>query len=285
MKFKYLFLFFNFVIVVFLLIILLMPVVILGGEFSTLWNRGFHMSLWPLMVILGATLIILDVYYFFNRKLFRLLEREDWPALLAYLETRFLRQGRYSGQLTRLFINTCLIMSDSRAVMDLENKLALVKPALVDRNALAFGVAHILAKDYAGALRFFAARDRGGGHRPRFLSFLDGDCPEAWLAWYHGFSMLLEKRFVEAAEKFRFLARESRDPVVAALSAWFLFDNLSGMMGASLAEEAEAARERIRGVLKGRKKWRREISGIENEIYTVIIRSYINNAGNWIYQT
>jgi hypothetical protein len=285
LKFKYLFLFFNFVIAVFLLIILLMPVLILGGEFSTLWNRGFHSSLWPLMAILVTALIILDVYYMFNRKLFRLLEREDWPALSAYLETRFLRRGRYSGQLTRLFINTCLIMSDFRAVLDLENKLGLVKPALVERNALAFGIAHILTKDYGGALRFFAARDRGGGSVPCFLPFFDGGCPEQWLAWYHGFSLLLEKRFEAAAEKFRFLARESRDPVVAALSAWFLFDNLSCMMGGSLAEEAGAARERVRSVLKGRKKWQREISGLETEIYMIIIRGYINDAGNWIYQS
>jgi hypothetical protein len=237
------------------------------------------------MAILGATLIILDVYYIFNRKLFRLLEREDWPALSAYLETRFLRHGRYSGQLTRLFINTCLIMSDSRAVLDLENKLAVVKPVLVERNALAFGVAHILARDYSGALRFFAAHDKGdpGDKVSRFLSFLDGGCPRQWLAWYHGFSMLLEKQFSGAAEKFRFLAREARNPVVAALSAWFLFENFSKTVDSSLLEEANAARDRVRSVLKDRKKWKRELAGLETEVYAAIIRRYINDTENWIY--
>jgi hypothetical protein len=235
------------------------------------------------MAILIATLIILDIYYFINRKLFRLLEREDWPALLAYLENRFLQRGRYSGQLTRLFVNTSLVMSDSRAVLDLENKLTLVKPALVERNALIFGLAHILAKDYAGALRFFAAHERGNPGKP-FLPFGDGNHSRQWLAWYHGFSMLLDRRFPEAVEQFRRLAREARDPLVTALAAWFLADNLSRVAGASCLEDAAAARERVRGILKRRKDWDRELAGTETELHIAIVRRYINDAGNWIYQ-
>jgi signal transduction histidine kinase len=289
LKFKFLFLFFNCIIVVFLLIVLFMPMIILGGDYLNLWDREFWISLWPLLAILAIFLIILDIYYVFNRKLFRLLEREDWPALLLYLDTRFLRRGRYSGLVTRLFVNACLIMSDFRAVMDLENKLKLLKPALVERNALAFGVAYILAKDYGGALRFFAAHARGfpepGNRFLRALPFFNRDRSKQWLAWYHGFSMLLDKRFMEAAEKFRLLAREARDPVVAALSAWFLSDNLSKVAGTSFLEEANTARERIRGVLKGRKEWEEELARIETEIYAAIMRRYINEAGNWIYQT
>jgi hypothetical protein len=234
------------------------------------------------MAILIVTLIILDIYYFINRKLFRLLEREDWPALLAYLENRFLRRGRYSGQLTRLFVNTSLVMSDSRAVLDLENKLTLVKPALVERNALIFGLAHVLAKDYAGALRFFAAHDRGDPWKRPF-PFFNGHSRQ-WLAWYHGFSMLLERRFPEAAEQFRRLAREARDPIVTALAAWFLVDNLSRVADASCLEDAAAARERVRGILKRRKDWDRELAGTETELHIAIVWRYINDAGNWIYQ-
>jgi hypothetical protein len=242
------------------------------------------MSLRLPAAILAAVLIALDIYWLFNQKLFRLLEREDWPALLSYLEIRFLRRGRYSARLTRLFVNTCLIMSDTRSVLDLENRLALAKPALVERNALAFGAAHILAKDYDGALRFFAARDKGDIGNS-FPSFFNGSRSRQWIAWYHGFSLLLAMRFPDAGEKFSFLAREARDPVVAALAAWFLADNLSKTADASLLEEAAAARERIRGVLKRRKNWEREIAKTETGIYAAIVRRYINDAENWIYQT
>jgi hypothetical protein len=281
LKFKFLLLFFNVIITAFLLVILFMPMIILGGDFFTPRNHDLRLSLWPLMAILAATLIILDIYYLINRRLFRLLEREDWPALSAYLENRVVRKGRYSGQLTQLYANTCLVMSDSRAVLELENKLALVKPALVERNALIFGVAHILAGDYGGARRFFAARDRGAGVPGSFGG--RGSRSKQWLAWYHGFSMLLEKQFMEAAEKFRLLALEARDPVVAALSAWFLAANLSGLADSSFLEAAGAARDRIRAVLKGRGDWERELAKTETEIHAAILRKYLNDTGNWIY--
>jgi hypothetical protein len=284
LKFKFLFLFFNFMIIAFLAIVVCMPLIILGDDFSSLLRENLWSSLWPLMVLLACALVALDAYYLFNHGLFRLLEREDWPALVEYLEMRVLRQGRYSGHLVRLLANTCLVMSDSGGVRNLENKLALVKPALVERNALTFGAARILGKDYEGALRFFAARDKGL-EGPRFpLALLDGGRSGQWLAWYHGFSLLLGRRFAEAADKFRLLAREARDPVVAALAAWFLVDNLSKIVGPPCLEEAAAARERIRGILKRRRDWEREVGKTETEIYAAIMRRYINEAGNWLYQ-
>jgi hypothetical protein len=278
LKFKFLFLFFNIVIIIFLLTIFFMPLMILGETFSSLLSGMFIRSLWPLTAVLLAVLIVLDIYYFSNSKLFRLLEREDWPALAAYLETRL--PGRYPGYLVRLYANTCLVLSDSGAVIDLENKLALVKPALVERNALLFGAARILGKDYKGALRFFAALDRPRGKGSRFLGGREKRA--RWLAWYHGFSLLLDRRFGEAAEKFRLLAAEAADPVTAGLAAWFLADNLSQVVEGS-QEAALAARERIRSSLARRKDWDGEIAKIETEIYAAILRTYINEAGNWIY--
>jgi hypothetical protein len=284
LKFKFFFLLFNAVVAVLLPIILVMPAFIMGDDLSALWD--FRLSLWPLAALLIIALIMLDIYYFFNRTLFRLLEREDWPALSAYLETQVLRKGHYSGRLVRLFASTCLILSDSGAVTELENRLTLIKPALVTRNALIFGAARILSGDYGGALRFFAARDR----ETSGSSLFNGGRTQQWLAWYHGFSLLLGKQFVEAAEKFCLLARDPRDrarnfrdPIVAALAAWFLTENLSTIAGHSFLEEANAARDRIRSRLKRRKDWDREVARTETDIHTAILRKYINDAANWIY--
>jgi hypothetical protein len=280
LKFKFLFLFFNILIVFFLLIIVFMPVMILGGELSSEWNREFWASLWPLLAILAAALIVLDGYYFSNRRLFLLLEREDWPALSGYLEMRVLRKGHYSRNLVRILATTYLVLSDSAAVMGLENKLTLIKPALVRQNALLFGIGRILAKDYPGALRFFAAFVPGDTAPPRAFP----DKQEPWLRWYHSFSLLLERRFEEAAEKFRLLAADTHDPLVAGLAAWFLADNLSQLTGgAASLEEAHAARERIRASLKTRRDWDREWAKTETEVYAAILRKYIYDTGNWIY--
>jgi hypothetical protein len=269
LKFKFLFLLFNVLIVLFLLLIAFMPLIILGGEFSTAWMGQFWGSLWPLVLILGLSLAVLDIYYVSNHRLFQLLEREDWPALSGYLEMRVLRKGRYSPRLVRILATTYLVLSDSRGIMSLENKLTVVKPALVEKNALIFGIGRILGKDYPGALRFFAARDLPS--RP-------------WIRWYHGFVLLLERRFEEAAEIFRLLAPDTRNPLVSGLAAWFLADNLSHLSGgAAYLEEAHAARERIRGSLKTRRDWDRELSKTETEVYVAILRKYIYDTGNWIY--
>ncbi|MDR3248881.1 MAG: hypothetical protein LBT39_08840 [Treponema sp.] len=279
MKFKFLFLIFNVIILIFLLIIVFMPLVILGGEISAGWSRTFWGSLWPLIAILITALVVLDAYYFSNRKLFRLLEREDWPALSGYLEMRVLRKGRYSANLVRLLANTYLVMSDSAAVVSLENKLALVRPALLDRHALIFGTARILGKDYAGAERFFAAHAvgtagfAGSGSRAR---------QGQWIAWYYGFSLLLDKQFEGAAEQFRRLAEEAQDPLVAGLAAWFLADNLSKITTDTL-DIPLAARERIRTSLKTRRDWDAELAKTETEVHVAILRKYLNDTGNWIY--
>jgi hypothetical protein len=49
----------------------------LGTEFAlTFFRTG-----WPLALVLILILGGLDIFYFTNRRLFFLLEREDWPAL------------------------------------------------------------------------------------------------------------------------------------------------------------------------------------------------------------
>jgi hypothetical protein len=199
---------------------------------------------------------------------------------------RVLRKGRYSGNLVRLLANTYLVMSDSAAVISLENKLALVRPKLVKSLALIFGTARILGKDYAGAQRFFAARLIPEVSKPPFPLWGNRRAKqEPWLHWYYGFSLLLDKRFTGAAEKFRLLAANAQNPLAAGLAAWFLADNLSkDAGGAASLDEAFAARERIRLSLKQRKDWDAEMAKAETEVHAAILRKYLNDAGTWIYK-
>jgi hypothetical protein len=159
LKFKLVFAVFNIVILVFLFLVCFMPFFAFGSGTVSYFQR----SVWPLALLLVAILAALDVYYALNYRLFSLLEREDWPALSAYLEEQVLRKGRYSKRLVNLLATTYLVMSDIPAVAGLENRLAVAKPALVERNALVFGAARILGKDYAGAVRFFSPRSAGAG--------------------------------------------------------------------------------------------------------------------------
>jgi hypothetical protein len=270
LKFKSIFIIFNISIVFFLLASGLLPLLILGSGFS----GGFFAAAWPLFLILISALAGLNVFYFSRRRLYYLLEREDWPALQEYLEQRVLSRGHYSSRLVQILANTYLVMSDSAAVTALENKTAIAKPALVEANALVFGAARILGGDPAGAAGFFSLR------------LIRGKAKDLqWIRWYYGFSLLLDRQFGKAEAEFRVLAFESGDAVITGLSAYFLADTLlkyTENRGECQAK-ADAGRERVLGSLKTIDDWNREAAKIETEVHAAILKKYIGQAGTWLF--
>ena len=115
MKFKFLVIIFNILIIFFLSAVAVLPLALLGRDFAfTFWRSG-----WPLAGVLLIALIVLNVFFLSNRRLFRLLEREDWPALVDYLEHVVLGKRQYSSRKVRLLLNSYLVMSDSPAVLRL----------------------------------------------------------------------------------------------------------------------------------------------------------------------
>jgi hypothetical protein len=271
LKFKYILIVFNVFLIVFVSILCLIPFFILGSSFS----RSFWLSNWYLLLVFILILGAVDSYYFANRRLFLLLEKEDWPALVYYLEEKVVRRGKYTPRLVQLLANTYLVLSDSLAVMSLEKKVAIARPALLESNALVFGAARILGRDIPGAVRFFGARLESGKPAGR-----------QWLRWYYGFSLLLNRQFEEAGEEFTRLAAASGDGVVAGLSSFFLADTLA----AALPEKAEAfnaaaaeGRNRVLRALPRRRNWIRETGTIRAEVYAAALSKYLDDAGSWLY--
>jgi hypothetical protein len=264
LKFKLIFVIFNLAFLVFLFVLYFMPFFVFGSGAASY----FRYSIWPLALFLIVILAVLDVYYALNHRLFPLLEREDWPALSSYLEEQVLGKGRYSNRLVKLLATTYLVMADVPAVAELENRIAIAKPALVERNALVFGAARILGKDYAGALRIFSSRTGRGGD---------------WLNCYYGFTLLLDRKPKEAAEQFRLLAAGSADALISGLAAWFLADTLGGRTGESYKAAAEEGRLRVRKNLKNRAAWDAELGKLETDVHVVVLRKYLIEAGDWIF--
>jgi hypothetical protein len=257
--------------IVFAAVLCLIPFFILGPAFS----HSFWRSNWPLLLIFVLILAALNIYYLVNRRLFMLLEKEDWPALVYYLEEKVIRQGKYSPRLVQLLANSYLVLSDSLAVMSLEKKVAIARPDILETNALVFGAARILGRDISGAVHFFGAR-------------LENAKPQArqWLRWYYGFSLLLNRQFEAAGEEFTRLAAAAGDGVVVGLSSYFLADTLA----AALPEKAEAfkalaagGRSRVRKALPQHKRWVRETGKIRAEIYAAALSKYMDEAGLWLY--
>jgi len=253
-------------------ILILMPILMLGPALS----ESFWRINWPLIVFLTVLFIAFTVFYFSNRRLFLLLEKEDWPALVRYLEDRVIQKGRYSSRLVRLLANSYLVLSDSQAVMSLESKVALARPSLIDANALVFGTARILGQDISGAVRFFQVR------KETVKSYL-----KDWVYWYHGFAMLLNRQYEEAGEEFSLLSRFSRDGVVVALASYFLSETISVALPDKWQEYKDVAasgRERVLETLPESRNWKKEISKLSTEIHAAALSRYMEETGRWIYE-
>jgi hypothetical protein len=248
-----------------------MPVLL----FNSWFFGDFWRVTWPVVLFLFFILIGLDVLYFFYRRLFQILEKEDWPALVRYLEERIFKKGNYSPRLVPLLANTYLILSDSASVTSLENKLAVIKPALVEANVLIFGTARILAGDIDGAAGFFFTR----------LNSVKNKSAD-WVRWYYGFSLLLDRRFSDSGDQFKTLAAESKDGVITALSAFFLAENLSKAVPQRSLEFTAAAlegRNRLKKTFPTTAVWNREVKKIQNEVYAVVLSKYIDQTTMWLF--
>ncbi|MDR1430369.1 MAG: hypothetical protein LBI85_08780 [Spirochaetaceae bacterium] len=253
----------------FLVFVALIPHFLLGNEFSFAFLR----SAWPLAVFLALTLAGLDLFYFLNRRLYSLLEKEDWPALVQFLEGKVITKGRYRDRFVKLLTNSYLVLSDPASVIELENKLSVAKPSLIEANSLVFGIARILGRDYSGAMEFFSPR-------------LDTAKDSGWIRFYRGFAALLKADYETAANDYVVLASESRVPLVTGLSGYFLSEVLKKKLPARSTEclrAAKIARERVTKGLPGRKDWNRETSRSLGEISAAVISKYIGNAGRWLY--
>jgi hypothetical protein len=270
LKFKSIFIIFFTMALVFIAAIVFLPHFALDPSLAGLF-RQLNM---PFLIVIAFIFCVFSLFYLRNMRLFSLLEKENWPALVRYLEDRVIQKGNYSPRLLRLLANSYLVLSDAAAVIALENKTAAAKPGLLDENVLLFGTARILRKDISGAAHFFEARKATA--KPRL---------KEWVYWYYGFSLLLDRQYEKAAREFSLLAREAKDGVVCALSSYFLFSSIAPSMGEKGPELEEISLEGRKRALQAlsQRDWNRELTRLSTEIHVAAISRYMEETGRWLY--
>jgi len=270
-KFKHILALSSLLLGVFILCLLAAPLLVRGVSFAVY-----------LGLLLAAPLAGVDLYFFVHRRLYELLEREDWPALAHYLEERLFRGGAgergapgralsrgSAAPYVRLLANTYVVLADIGAVTNLEKQAAALEPSLVDDNALLFGAARLLSRDISGALRFFDARIEGARGPLR-----------DWARWYYGFTLLLDRQDRRAAEAFSRLVT-ARTRVVAGLAGYFL----GKVLAPPFPDPAAQGRKTARRGLPRREDWSREAGRIAGELHGAVIAPYLQAAGDWLYST
>ena len=275
MKFKYLIISLSIIIVITILVTALLPILLDFDDSSLMLALNLRSITFPLLLLMIVLLVFMSIFFFYNYRLFSLLEREDWPALSNYLEQEIYVKGRYNGRNVRLLASSYLAVSDYQSAATLESKTMLNKPSIVNKNALVFGAIKILNCDYEGAASFFKT------HIEKHKA-----TQKQWLLWFLGFSYLLSGLFDEAEQEFAFLAVFSKNALITGLCAYFLINHLENKSKnpQKCREISEKGRERIIFALKNTAGWQKEVDKAVIDIHIAIIKKYISQAGIWLFK-
>lgn len=264
MKFKAIFILFNAVILISFLVIYFMPLIMLGWDYT----RVFWEKNWGLPVLFVAIIGLLNGYFVMNWKLFHLLEREDWPELILFLEEKVYSKKLVFRQQVRILINAYLVQSNLDAIGKLESYLKREKENMIPRFALAFGVPYLLRNNGEEMTEYFS----------RFLEIKSKD--RYWIRWNYGFAFILQGEREKAEAALLRAAGQKREPVLSLLT-FCLLDSLK-------PEDRETNAVVANGITELRKRfspatWTREVEKSKNNIQVVILSRLVEEATDWLF--
>ncbi|MEX2444810.1 MAG: hypothetical protein WD492_14500 [Alkalispirochaeta sp.] len=265
MKLKVVFIIFNVLVALSFLFVFFMPALFLGWEYT----RVFWTSNWYLAAVFVAVLVVLNTYFVTNRRLFSALEEEDWDAVISVIEDRVYRKHRYSTGNVRLLVNAYVVTSRSEKVQQLEDHLREKRYAVVQRNALIFGIPHLLSNDGEEMARYYG----------EFLESSRG-VDRDWIRWNYAFAQMLRKNLDEARHILQDLCNRSKPGIIAAVSAYLL---------SAYAEDSPEAvdlsnrtRTAIRAAMS-RKEWNRKVEKARGDLHVLVLSKLLQDVEEWLY--
>jgi len=268
MKFKTIYILFNAVILLSFGFIFLVPLLLLGSNYFTL----FVSKNWIAGALFLLTLIIINGYFLWNWKLFRLLESEDWRGLIHLLEQRVYQKGRCGKSTIKMLINAYVVTSSVDKISALESHLREKKPALLRTYTLQFGIPYLLKmKDEPKAAESYFGRAAEGVDMPH----------RDWLRWSYASALLLERQFDAAKVTLLELLDSKLDPVLELLTV----HGLSYFTGVDpqLAERVESERRRLAERLTP-EQWDKRIESNSRHIQIVLFNGIIRDAKRWLFE-
>jgi hypothetical protein len=269
-KFKTIFILFNIIVIFAFLFITLIPLIMLGSEYSSLfWSQN-----WILVAVFILFISILDGYFIKNWKLFRYLEEEDWPGLLFYLEEQIFDRKKLNKRYITLYINGALSVSNLDKIDRLEAEVRDKKPELLSFSGLQFGINRLLKRDSGGAEEYF-----------REILSLEKLKDREWIQWCLAFSCYSDKRPEDAMEPLMAILESSvKDPVLRLLDC-YLLDTLRDKVPLEKQELLSNKTLILKKEIVSQTAWNRALEkSRESNILSVFMSSLIEDAHKWIGQ-
>ena len=265
MKFKLIFVVFNILILLSFAVVLIMPVMMLGPDYSmTLWSTNWYLPVLFLLVI-----IAIDAYFFINWQLFSLLEAENWTGLVNFLEEKVLRRGKFQANHVRTLIQAYFVTGNVSKLEPLEAMLREKRPKLVKKFALELGMPKVLHKDHADMVDFFG--EFRGQKVPN----------EQWVRFLHAFGVLMQKEHSEGREELLVLAREVKEPLLKVLVLYTL-DPFR-----TIDDEVLDEVDKQKGEMAGKfteERLLKELDRNRGNIATVVMAPLIKDSITWLFK-
>ncbi|WP_143559234.1 hypothetical protein [Alkalispirochaeta americana] len=302
MKLKTVFIIFNVVVGVTFLLVFIMPLLFLGPDVARMfWRSNWYMAL----LFIGA-LGFLNGYFISNWRFFGALEQERWAEIAEILGARLRRCPWFRRSSVKLFVNACVVSSQPQEIQRLEEDLRKKCPSLVRRNALRFGIPHLLSNDGEKVLLYFR-EFRPATEKKGLLGGSRGfTADEGWIEWCYAFGLLMTGRTGEARLVLDNLVRMTSPGIVQALSLYLLsaYEGDSGDASAgknpsdaqdpvarddslenSLIAGVDAEGDQREHLLENlpREKWDRMIESSQGEIHVIILGTLLQDVACWLY--
>lgn len=151
MKFKSMFWIYNIIVIFVLLSFTLISLFVFGSIYIVeYWSR-----MWVVTAIFVVLVGLLDYYFILNWKLFDLMEKEDWPVLLAWLEDKIYRKGKIKKHYVNLLINTALSVSNLESVRKLETEIRHRKKELLPKVGVSLGIPLLLKQNHRAIYDYY----------------------------------------------------------------------------------------------------------------------------------
>ncbi|RPJ09061.1 MAG: hypothetical protein EHM28_02595 [Spirochaetaceae bacterium] len=265
MKFKIIFLLFNIVLLFSFVFIFLSPLFIFGEEtFTFLLKENYYIA-----IIFSVFLIFFNIYFFKNWKFYSYLEREDWNALIAFLEETILRKGKLRKSYIKVFLNATIVTSQIGKIQELERLLAVKKPAIIRQYSTQFSIPYLLGGKPEDAESFFAS-----------LLSQAGTCDRDWIRWNLAFSLLQQNKTDQAQKELSGIL-EARPEFPVVLLTLYMLESYSARdknVEQIVANEKEQYRK---SMTPG--KWTQLKSSRKQNIESLILSQILSDAAAWFF--
>jgi hypothetical protein len=267
MKFKALFITFNFVLIISFVLIFFAPLFFMGEEsFFFIINQNLI-----IIIIFLVFLIAFNTYFLLNLRCYSYLEKEDWAGLVSFLENSIYKKGSTRSSYIKILINSYLVTSHVEAIKKLEKHLLKKKSALVQRYSTQFSIPYLLSSKQQEAENFFnSLLEMAGTHK------------RDWIKWNYAFSLLQQNKEEQGKNVLLSLLHIAKDIVLLVLTL-YLLDSYSAR-DHEVKEQVENSLKTLREKYS-ESEWQKALTTAKKKnIEVLMLSQIIRDAAAWFFK-